>query len=1740
MLRARLAYGCAKVRQNVCAILWQIEPSGSFLRVIGRYELVRMLGEGASGEVHLARDRLMGGREVALKRLRVQVDAALTASFEREFATMASLAVPGVAQVYDFGLTASDSGSGEKRPFYTRAYIEGRPLDEAVADQPIGQRLRLFCRVARIVAPLHRAGVVHGDLKPGNAIIDGAGQAHVIDFGLSHLAGRDSAERGVGGTLPYMAPELFERARPTSASDVYALGATLYRLVSGQYPHGKRGLLGAATPTLPPLPGDLGPIETAALRVALRALEPDPLDRLPSVDELIVALEEAAGIGSEQASELFVQPRPRGNSQLLEQLQAETSGLTPAAGSRCVLLVGPEGAGKSSLLRELKWRLQIRAVQVLEVRMSRGEPIAPLRALFRQLELLEAARPFTARGLEDLQHGRLEQGPLSEALAAALAAHRVSAPVVLLVDDIDVAEPIQSAILQSAVFARADASVTLVAAAAQRQAPALAQLGADRSMEVAPLGDEDVAALCTEVLGPVDDSVVAALGKHSENRPGPLLDALLGLRQVSAATAADVEGLPLAGASVALAEERLGHLDEQELRLLALMELLGGRAPAATSSRLVAALAKASGGAAPSADAVGFERSVSRLEAARLVVARPEGLELASPAVARAVHTRAEQLGRAQLAARLMELAEEAGLTVAEKARLAAEAGDAEALAKLAPKAAQELVDQGGHAAAAELLESLRRQGRQALDERCVLSLARCRHALGQLEATVELLGPLLQASDLDSELRIDAATLGARALTELGRLDDAVEVLQGVPEDGRELTRARVMRELAKVHLRRGDYEAVNEAAEAGLESAGEGLLRSELLCSRAAARSYRSDHEAARDDLRQAVDLARSVGSMRDEAVALGTLAFAYFRTGQMIEARDIFSQALELARQLGDVGSMANCSLNLGALLFYLGEPASAAEYYESAARLARRAGRLSTAAQARINAAHVHIYFGLYERAKAELGPVMAHAQDAGQRYIEAQGNALLGDLASRAGDVERGLIKYDEAIGRYRELGQPREIADHQLDAAEALLDRGGPADSSAAAARLSAAREGIEEGKLSDLRARLSLLLARARLASGDVEGSVTALDELIAGCRLPNDRDVLWSAHSVLARAHQELGAHFVARRHHRSAIEVLEEIALRIPREHREAFWHDPRRRLAKALALRSEESSHAEPPSSELGTLVGDPRAERLLEIIKRLASEHDLDRLLERITESAVDLSGAERGLVLLVDESGQLERRTVQVASDAQADPHEAFSRSIAEAVLIDGEPIVSTDASHDARLDAYASVHKLMLRSVACVPIRSRSATIGVLYLEHRRSRGRFDGSGIDLLTAFADQAAIALQNARLLADNVARRKELEQMNAQLEHAKQELEDALSARIGELDEAKKELSRVRRARRDGMMRHGIVGRSAPMLRLFETIDRVKDAIVPVVICGESGTGKELAARAIHYGGVRAAAPFVAVNCGSVPEALLESELFGHVRGAFTGASRDRRGLIAKASGGTLFLDEIGDMPPKMQVDLLRVIQEGTVCKVGSEQEERVDVRFVAASNRPMEVLVAEGKFREDLYYRLNVVELDLAPLRQRREDIPLLCQHFLDGFAERDGRESKRLTREAMELLQDHPLPGNVRQLENVLMQAWVMVDGPVIDAVDLNLPVPRDSELPAPPARFESALPSAAPSAPPTSRSEPPMQAAGNRNQFQEQERARILSALELHGWNRAKAAESLSMPRRTFYRRLRQYEIQ
>ncbi|HEX9652815.1 MAG TPA: sigma-54-dependent Fis family transcriptional regulator [bacterium] len=424
--------------------------------------------------------------------------------------------------------------------------------------------------------------------------------------------------------------------------------------------------------------------------------------------------------------------------------------------------------------------------------------------------------------------------------------------------------------------------------------------------------------------------------------------------------------------------------------------------------------------------------------------------------------------------------------------------------------------------------------------------------------------------------------------------------------------------------------------------------------------------------------------------------------------------------------------------------------------------------------------------------------------------------------------------------------------------------------------------------------------------------------------------------------------------------------------------------------------------------------------LSEIAQIINSIQEIDPLLEKVLEIAMDALQAERGFVLLKSAAAPqgFETRSSRNFTEAQISDLTSISTSVVQTVLRAGEAVLVYEAQTDPKFCETESVVLQKIQSIACVPLRLKDKQIGAIYLDSLTHRSKFTQDSLPFLTAFANQAAMAIENAKLY------------------HALR-------------DENRRLRSEVQRL-------HGfkeIIGQSPKVREVFDVLSRVVESDASVVIEGESGTGKELIARALHYNGPRKDKPFMALFCGSLPDSLLESELFGHKKGAFTGAISDKRGLFEAANGGTFFLDEIGDLSPQIQAKLLRVLQEGEIKRVGENQTRKVDVRIVSATNKVLKDLVKQGSFREDLFYRLNTISIHLPALRQRKTDIPLLAHHFLDKYAAKKKNHIRGFDKSALDALTAHSWPGNVRELENTIERAVVMARGELITTKDLQLP---------------------------------------------------------------------------------------
>ncbi|MGE0711525.1 MAG: sigma 54-interacting transcriptional regulator [Planctomycetota bacterium] len=454
---------------------------------------------------------------------------------------------------------------------------------------------------------------------------------------------------------------------------------------------------------------------------------------------------------------------------------------------------------------------------------------------------------------------------------------------------------------------------------------------------------------------------------------------------------------------------------------------------------------------------------------------------------------------------------------------------------------------------------------------------------------------------------------------------------------------------------------------------------------------------------------------------------------------------------------------------------------------------------------------------------------------------------------------------------------------------------------------------------------------------------------------------------------------------------------------------------------------------PPPGELRDL------RQLLALNRTFNAIHNLRRVLETVMDTVISVSGAERGFLILIEGEELKVKVSRNIDQESIRDAREKISQTLVKEALTNGRSVLLTDAANDARYGGKQSILNMKLRSVLVVPLRHRERALGAIYLDNRFALARFDQVTQERVELVSDSAAVAIENARLFEENVRQQEELRHAKEELERLNQLLRERVEVQDRQLVRAREALA----ARREELtLRYSydhIVTASPKMLEVFSILDKVTDSNVPVLIQGESGTGKELIARALHFNGPRKKARFVSENCAAIPTNLMESEFFGYVKGAFTGATADKMGLFEMADQGTLFLDEIGDMDLDMQTKLLRVLQDGVLRRVGSKEFKRVNARIVSATNKDLLAFIKDGRFREDLYYRLNVINVLLPPLRERKEDVPLLAEHFLKQGAKQSGQGSRTLTDEALDLFLRYDWPGNIRELENEIMRASAM-----------------------------------------------------------------------------------------------------
>jgi len=1580
-----------------------------------RYRVGERLGAGASGETFAAIDTTTNTACV----IKLFPDGLRGRRFAlAEFRGLETLAHPSVVRLRDIGRL--DDG----RLYLVTDRIVGPGVEGIATIADEAERRALFVRaaldLASALAHLHARGIVHGDVCPANVRMSAAGggpsRAVLIDFGLSGPAlPGDGAARG---TLGYAAPEALTGAR-TSASDLFGLGATLFEAWSGTPPFGRglraaeRVLSGPAPPLSSVRPG-LGPAWDGLFD---RLLAADPVDR-PAHARLVLREVIRLGAGAATPTEVDLQvPYPDGDplagmfvgrraerATLRAALERLAEGAAPAA---ALALVGPPGSGRRTLFEAAARDVAVAAAAgtLAAVDIWRGDVAA--------LEQFVGAVPPAP----DDDARRAVEARMA-VLAEAIEAHGRARPLCLFLDEGAASEALAAFVAGAAPTGR-----TLLVV------PTRAPIARPFAAEIAlpPLTPSEIRELVAA--GVDEEPPAAALAAVAETSGGnAALVTLLARRLIANLRAGDPLGpLDASGDLDGLLRASLASLADETQRLLLAVALVDDDAAK------VAGLDEEEGARALAAARAAGWIDLGAAGELRLPSGAHRRVALASVPAARA-----EEVGvRALLA---LGAKDHSGADALKRVDALAVCGRSGEAAEVLRGVAAMATAAGDHARAAGLLERVAALAPEALTFSERLALATGLGAIGRYDDAAQVLaaaratatGPADVAAGCERE---------AWLLARRGDLDGARRALErGLAEsEAGGLSAAGLRARLGRLLVTAGRFAealAIVEPALAGASSsAAEDAVLPLARETALLASAYLGDLSRAREHL---AALGHGVGETR-RAYLDGLLAQL---AGDEGAAREAYRRAYEIAAGQNDLHTVAAVALNLGGLLI---EEGLYGEALTASARAVRELGRLGAAAElvpALVNAANLFVELGELPAARRALDRALGLGAEGRASRTRATASFVEGDLARRRGEIDAAVGHYRRSVGLFSDAGQPTAAASASLALAEALADAGRLAEAKRALAEAEQLRAPATE--LADdpeiARARALLALAEGDAGAGGEAPAAFAqrLNRLAHEAQARARRPTAWRLAALAGRLAARAGAAAEARAAFAFARTVFEEVRMATPEHHRAAVESHP------DAAWLSPEDVAGQGGAPGARAEAAESRLRRLLRINKRLNSELRLPRLLEMILDTVIELTDAERGFLLLEDESGELNVKVARNIDQRTLETDElALSKSIARQAAAGGEPVVTIDAAGDDRFREALSVSDLHLRSVLAVPLVIKGRVAGTIYVDHRLRKGAFDQEDVRLVLDFAEQAAIALENARLLGELRRRERQVEALNRRLEAE-------LAARREEISGIKVELRENREALAVRYDYRNIVGRTPRMLDLFRLIDRITDTTLPVVIQGESGTGKELVARALHSNGPRRAQPFVGENCAAIPETLLESTLFGYARGAFTGADHDTRGLFEIADGGTLFLDEVGEMSPAMQGKLLRVLQEGEIRRVGAERTRKVDVRIVAATNQDLARMVEEGKFRRDLFFRLNVAGISLPPLRERRDDIPLMVEHFLAKLAARDGRSApKPIDPAAMARLAAYRWPGNVRELENEVTRADAL-SGDRITAADL------------------------------------------------------------------------------------------
>ncbi|OQX91997.1 MAG: hypothetical protein B6D58_05215 [candidate division Zixibacteria bacterium 4484_95] len=1638
-----------------------------------QYQIVKSLGKGGMGEVFEVVS-LHDGSKKALKLLHPDLITQID-SFKEEFKILTQLRHPFLVRVYDFGIDM------DGRPYFTMDYMPGGDISTRAKNICLDDFYRYALMILSALDYIHSRGLIHGDLKPSNILIDELGNPRLVDFGMATHLKSDKSHRK-SGTLEFISPEVLSGDIISPKSDLYSLGLIFFELLFD------KPLLEGTTSSLlkyklekqiklPDFPGEKG---GANLRsIIARLLENIPENRYKSAGELIQEITELSqSLSNSQLAtsrDYFERASFCGRKAEIDLLKDCFNSLTN--GHNFVIYIsGESGVGKSRLVEQFKYDVQMEGTSFIQAGCNRtdNQPLAVISRLIEQVftSFDSDYEKYKSLGNEvtklfpelfpqepsvpDFNRGKQR---LFDNLFKYIETICEKKRLVLVIEDLQWADSHTIEFLNyicEIAFgdfkSNSNGFMLVITSQIISGEPEWKFISKAKKIALGPAGKKLWREFLSNLFGDfklpedfteklyhetggnflfaeellkslTDNEVLYRLGGYWYFHPDRLAKfplpvtvreaisrrlSRLGLQLMAIVEHASVlenlfkphDILSLSG----FEDDHEQFLDEL-VRLRVFKRQNGDFQFSHNQIREVAyeLIPHTKRMAIHCKAARYFEKMNAKPEfLARQYFAggdRPKAYKYLCISARNAVSV----FGWAQAAdyyEQILKLIED-WPKAPRSARFEALREKAKSLMYINPKSAQDVF--------IDVLALVEKTDdpKKNLTEMLILQAENYQH-LGDNEQSRKLykkafgIGKSCQVSS-DRDNLLGAASMGLGfVLNKMGKLDQAgkwyLQALDYFINNPEKL--CQVLSYLGVLYRRKGDLDGALDYYNRSLKVCQDYRYKwpaMYLYGNIGNVYAARSDYQEALDFYQKSLKIALEISDRRIEGVNLLNIGHSYNQLGHQKKALDYFNRALVIQKAVGDRGSEAVSYNNLGETYLHLGQFKRSFDYYNKGLELAR------SIKEPRIELANlrgvvdVYLIIGELTRACEDLKTAQELAEKITDREQKNWALTLKAEILYEQD-------KFDEAEKTITEVlsSEPEDVgmkARLLVTRASIMIKTGNMLSADKIIRDIS----GLSLS--SGFKSTLHRIKSDYWLQKGETgEYLKLAEKEILQALRYADlygparEKPVCYV---ILAKIKKIRGNKT------RSYITKAENFA----REFCAGFPEDIQSRYLKRFKL--EETLMVADQEESMEKSIKEKRLETLFEVAKTINSILELDPLLNQVMDLVLGNLRAERGFIMLKDNKGNIEP-VVARNLDRENIPGElTISRSTIDDVFESSQPLI-INWTPEEKTDR-ESVADFQITSILCAPLKVKNQVIGIVYIDNRFDGRIFDKSDLDFLVSFCHLAAIAIENARLtskLTDrNVYLQKQVEK----------------SSGFG-----------------------NIIGRSSPMQKVFRMAESVAATEASVVISGESGTGKEVLARAIHFSGPRKNARFIPVDCGALPESLLESELFGHKRGAFTSAISDRQGLFEVADGGTVFLDEITNTSQNFQVKLLRIIQEGEYRRVGDTKARRVNVRIITATNKDLKAEVENGNFREDLYYRLNVVNIHLPALRDRKEDIPILTEYFLENICKKMNIPKKSITSRAIDYLVNYRWPGNIRQLENAIERMVIFSKGDYIDFADM------------------------------------------------------------------------------------------